>query len=660
MSPTMNVKKHQFMLMIGISIFGLTGNTQTLWAGDFIDIASMKRHALGEPPSIPSPLQFLLAKPTMQFRHDDQLPITNGVEEDVAKANRMVKVMGGYNGDGNVKTAASQARLMAPGVVVLAGLRYDQADDYDDANGDEVTFGYKRDTEQLVIQWMPNPNGKVKLVGVRDVIKDDLQPHHAMDVANTTRYVGKFSFEQALDGEMLKGFSLHAASKNVEREPDNYTNRNDGNPKNNMRALTKRHIVEGAAKLKLNLNGWQTIAALNGGWDNHDARRYNESAGGLINAIKLPDITRTTMGLALNSKRKFDNGVMVRAGLRYDYLHANPDAVHQTGQMKTPPGAPAKQVAMAKAFNLSPAALYGRYYGASGDFERNDHNISARLRLSKTAMDKRFSVFGDVSRKVRSPDNIEAYHAVTNPNPAGRWIGNPTLDPEAHHKAELGFVWTGAHYQGYGDLGMNADGPFSADNMKISLSGYVDAVDNFITFDRAHGQSGIHQRDNALIYRNVDALFAGVNFEARWNLTNNWSMAAKAAYLWGNNESDDRALYQISPLEANFLIDYKDMLGSVGTWNIGAKLRLVADQNRVDDNIRTGLGMDKGKGKGFATLDAYGGLQIGNRWSLSAGVNNLLNADYQEHITGTHIAAATKTKINAPGRTFFFRSQLNF
>ncbi|SNZ06803.1 iron complex outermembrane recepter protein [Cohaesibacter gelatinilyticus] len=653
MSNHVRLKKHQMMLIIGISIFGVIGHSDNATAADFIETQSMMRHAAGGPPAVPSPLELLLAKPAMQFRHDDQLPMTTGVEGDVAKANRMVKVMGGYNGDGSVKTGAAQARLMAPGIVVLAGMRYDQADDYDDADGNEVKFGYKRDTEQLVIQWMPNAGGKLKLVGIRDVIQDDIQPHHAMDVPTTTRYVGKASFEQALEGDVLKGFGLNFASKNVEREPDNYTNRDDGNPGNNMRALTKRHILEGDANAKLNLGGWATTAAVSGGWDNHDARRYQDSQGGIINAIKLPDITRTMFGLSLDSKRNFENGFKLQAGVRYDYIHADPEAVNETGQVVNPPPA-------APAFNMSPAALYGQYYGASGDFKRDDHNISARLRVSKAAMDNRFSVFADLSRKVRSPDNIEAYHAVTNPTASARWIGNPNLDPEAHHKAELGFIWTGANYKGYGQLSPNAEGPFDADNMKVSLSGYVDAVDNFIAFDRAHGQTGILQNDNALIYRNIDALFAGVNFEARWNLTNNWSTAVKAAYLWGNNESDNRALYQIAPLEANFLIDYRDMLGSVGTWNIGAKLRVVADQSRVDTNVTTGLGMDQSEGKGFATIDAYGGIQIGNRWSVTAGVNNLLNADYQEHITGTHVAAATKTKINAPGRNFFLRSQLNF
>lgn len=644
--------QRNYMLMTCIGIIAILSMPSISSAGDFIDVMGMKRHAVGGPPSIPSPMTLLLANPAMQFRHDAQLPKTTGVEGDVAKANRKIKVMSGYTGDGNVKTVGAQVKVMAPGIVVLAGARYDEADDYKDANGNDVRFGYKRDTEQIMLQWMPNPGGKLRLIGVRDVIKDDLQDHHTpgMDVANTERLVGKAIYTQKLNGDVFKGFGLELVSKNVEREPDNYNNRMPPNPMMKLRAKTERHIVEGKASAKLNLIGWATNVALSGGWDNHNARRYNDSVNA-VNAIKLPDITRTMFGFALDGTRAFDGGVKLQAGVRYDLIHADPADAAVNGTVPGGAGVP---------WNWSPAQLYNTYYGLTGDYERTDHNISARLRISKSMMAKRFEVFGDFSRKVRSPDNIEAYHAMTHPMAGNRWIGNPGLDPEAHHKAELGFIWKGANYKGYGKLGPDADGPMSLDNMQIKLSGYVDAVDNFIAFDRARGQNGILLADGALIHRNVDALFAGANFEARWNLTNNWSTAVQASYLWGNNESDNRALYQIAPMEANFLLDYRDTLGSVGTWNVGGKLRLVSDQNRVDDVAATGLGMDNGKGKGFATVDIYGGMQISNRWSLSAGVNNLFDVDYQEHLTGSHIAAATKTKLNAPGRTFFVRSMLNF
>ncbi|SFP05999.1 iron complex outermembrane recepter protein [Cohaesibacter marisflavi] len=638
------------LFMSGISLIVVATGGFGAQAEDFIDTLSMERHALAGPPSVPSPLELLLADPYQQFDDDSSLSTTIGVESDVANANKTVKVMGGYDGKSNAFYTGAQAKLMAPGVVMLFGNRFVKANDYKDANGDDVTFGYTRSTQQVMIQWKPTPVGTFRFVGVRDVIEDELQPHHSMDVKNTERLVGKLSYDQVLEGDRLTGFSVDLSSRNVEREPDNYSNRDNSSVK--MRAHTERHILDGKVNTRWDLGSWSTNAAVFGGWDNQDARRYNDTLG-VVNTIKVPDVTRKTVGASLDGKRSFGEGWGMQLGMRYDLIHADPADANETGDV--PSGATG-----AAAWNMSPASLYRSYYGATGDLSRTDNNISARMRVTKAFMDERFSVFGDLSRKVRSPDNIEAYHAVTHPQAINRWIGNPDLDPEAHHKAELGMAWKGNNYVDYGVMGPNADGPFSSENIEVKLSGYVDWVNNFITWDRAYGQSGVNLSDGALIYRNVDALFAGANFEARWNLTNHWSATAKVAYLWGNNDSDDRALYQIAPLEANFLLDYQGMLASSGTWNVGAKLRLVSDQTRVDEDMTTALGLDDGEGKGFATVDLYGGLQLSNRWSLSAGINNLFNTDYQEHITGTSVASATRTKVNAPGRTFFVRSQMNF
>jgi iron complex outermembrane receptor protein len=600
----------------------------------------MKRHAAGGPPPIPSPATLLIANPAFQFRHDAQLPMTLGVEGSVAKSNKTLKIMGGYDGQGNVKSTGFQAKAMMPGVVVLLGARYDDAGDYNDANGDKVNFGYKRDTEQVVVNWMPKAGTSLKLVGVRDVIKDDLQPHHGMDVDYTERLVGKAIFNQKLEGDIAKGFGLQFVSKTISRTPDNYKNRTPGPAK--MRADTDRQIFDGKAHLNMALAGWASKLTVNGGWDNHDARRYNDTQNS-INAIKLPDITRTSFGLGLDGKRGFGSGVTVEAGARYDYMHADPAAANKTGTAFGG-GAPL--------WNASPAALYQTYYGTTGNLESTEHNLSTRLRVTKAMMEKRFAIFGDLSRKVRSPDNIERYHAVTHPQAQNRWIGNPDLNPEAHHKAEIGFTWKGAHYKGYGKLAPVADSIFDADNMEFKLTGYVDKVQDFVAMDRA--------ADQAVIHRNVDATFAGVNFDARWNMTQNWSVAANAAYLWGENDTDKRALYQIAPLEGNLAIDYRDMLGTIGTWNVGAKLRMVAKQTRTDGVDGVGLDMDRAKSTDFATLDLYAGAQIGNRFSLKGGVKNVFNADYQEHLTGSHIAAPTRSGINAPGRTFFLRSQMAF
>lgn len=635
------VRLLQAPLLIGVSLLAFDAAQ-----ADFLATKTMKRHAHSGPPPVPSPMELLTAEPAHQFRRGN-VAMSPGVEESVAKAARPVKLMAGYNGDGNIFSTGFQARGMTPGIMLLVGARYDRAGNYDDGNGNRVRFGYQRDTQQAVFNWKLTPSTNLRLIGIRDMIRDDKQPHYPMDVIKTERLVGKALIDHVLDHDVVKKISFEFAGKKVHRAPNNFDLRTPPNPMMRMRLDVNRKILSAKSTVKMDLAGWQSNLIVDGAYDNHDAQRYLNQ---FLSATRYPDVTRTNVGIAFDGKRRFGKGE-VQAGLRYDYVNADPDGANQMGNV---PGG----MMGAPAWNMSPAMLYNLYYGA-GNFSAIEHNLSARLRYTHDLFDG-FKVYGDASRLVRSPDNAERYTAVGHPQGGRRWVGNPFLNPEAHHKAEIGFSWTGAHYASYGRLKPAADNGFSLDAMQIKASAYVDWVQDFVTLDRARMQAGIRQGDGAIISRNVDAMLAGVTLDARWNATRNLAFGVNAAYLWGQNTTDDRPLYQIAPFEANLLVDYHDYLGDIGTWNVGARVRMVANQTRVDANRATGLGMDQGTGKGFTTLDFYAGVQIANRISLKAGVNNVFDTQYQEHLTGSHIASPNRMAENAPGRTFFVRSIINF
>jgi len=635
-------------LLLGVSLLSLLASTSSSSAKDFIETWGMRRHAQGGPPPVVKLKELLTTAPVMQYVHDGLLPPSLGGEASVLKAKRMFKVSTGYDGSVNAGYGGGVAQVKLQNAMTMAGGRYVQANGYTDADGNHIDFGYKRDTEHFLTKWRPRPGTMLEFQGMRDAIRDDLQPHSSMDVTRNDRIGGKIALDHKLSGYFLNGFGLELSAKTAERSMDTYKNRVSSQK---VRFDFDRKVLEGKGVARLDLIGWKTSAMLKGHWDNHDARRYNDAAGNAITAIKLPDITTQRFATELVGKRKLGGGLKLVTGARYDFVHASPGAVYKTGNYT---GSGAAQ------WNRTPADLYKSYYGVTGDYDRTDHNLSARIRLTQSLANKRLQLYGDISRKVRSPDNTEAYHAMTHTKASKRWIGNPNLAPEAHHKAELGFIWNGVNYKSYGKLSPKAHGAFDFDNVHIKVSGYVDAVDNFITWDRAHGQSGTIASDGALIYRNVDAMFLGANLESRWNIDRHWSAAAQLAYLWGNNDSDDRALYQIAPLETNFLVDYSGVLDTVGAWNAGAKLRLVSDQTRVDTDATTALGFDGSEGEGFATVDLYAGMKIDDSVFLSAGINNLFDADYQEHLVGSHVNSASRTKINAPGRSVFISLKASF
>ena len=195
-----------------------------------------------------------------------------------------------------------------------------------------------------------------------------------------------------------------------------------------------------------------------------------------------------------------------------------------------------------------------------------------------------------------------------------------------------------------------------------SVSGAMRAsyVEDFITRDRARLQPGVLQDDRALIFRNVDVSMLTAELDATWNLTPRLSTRANLIYTLAENTSDDRPLYGIAPLEANLLIDYSDRLATFGSWSVGGKLRLVADQNRVDDDLNSGAGFDQGETDSFAVLDLYAGVQLYDRVGLRVGVENVFDTTYEEHVARDTLDSIQRQRITAPGRSVFVRGMITF
>jgi iron complex outermembrane receptor protein len=217
-----------------------------------------------------------------------------------------------------------------------------------------------------------------------------------------------------------------------------------------------------------------------------------------------------------------------------------------------------------------------------------------------------------------------------------RWIGNPDLDPEKHHQAEIGFVFQNA-------------------NTNFSTSAFYNDVDDFILYDRAHGQSGILQNDNAVIYRNIDAKFHGIELELSKRWGKNWTAGFGIAYVHSENDTDGRPIAQTPPLEGHFSLDYEN-----GPWSAGGILRAADRQTRVDDDTSTGSGLDAGKTGDWVTLDLHVGYKIGAHGEFELGVKNLFDKEYAQHLNKPNSFDPNATQINEPGRSVWAGVNLQF
>ncbi|WP_422403726.1 TonB-dependent copper receptor [Pseudomonas sp. GZD-209] len=197
---------------------------------------------------------------------------------------------------------------------------------------------------------------------------------------------------------------------------------------------------------------------------------------------------------------------------------------------------------------------------------------------------------------------------------------------------------------------------YQGERLEAWASGYVGQVRDYILFDYRRSMMGGYTSQA----QNIDARIMGGELGAAYKLTENWKADATLAYAWGKNSSDGKALPQMPPLESRLGLSY-----SRDAWSVGTLWRLVAEQNRIAENQGNVVGKDYGKSAGFGVFSLNGAYKINNNLKLSAGVDNLFDKAYAEHLNlagnaGFGYPASSTPPVNEPGRTFWTKVDFSF
>ncbi len=311
-----------------------------------------------------------------------------------------------------------------------------------------------------------------------------------------------------------------------------------------------------------------------------------------------PDVTIAQTGIYAETETALSTATSLIAGLRYDYVKAD-----------------AGKAAVTPALGAAPNTYYTAQYGTDFNASRDEHNVGGLLRLEHDLTEDTM-VFAALSRSVRTADATE--RAMARPN----WVGNPDIDPEKHHQLDLGVqIDKGAWY--------------------LNVNAYADWVQDFILRDQ-FSVAGV------TTYRNVDAQLAGLEIAAGW-AQGNWEIWGDATYTYGENTSDNMALAQIPPLQGQVSVAY----GKDG-WRGGARVNWATEQDRIDPF------RDPGTTSGYATLDLFGSYALSGKATLLAGINNVTDETYANHLSRSNLFDATVTQVNEPGRTIYVKLEAAF
>lgn len=375
-------------------------------------------------------------------------------------------------------------------------------------------------------------------------------------------------------------------------------------------------------------------AGIDGNFAGHDARILNPNATGFyIDNFKGAE--RDILGAYLERKLTLNAITGLEFGARYNRV--NTDSAQVAANLN-----PMELTAgMPFLMNNMVQMLASRFNGQ--DLAQTDDNVDWFARLSvESGYDLTWYV--GAARKSRAPSYQERYLWLPLSTTGGLadgkvYIGNPSLDPEVAHELEIGFDYDGERFSiypraFYKDVTDFIQGVPSTDTMTINFAQMMADMDM--------------GSPDPLQYANVDANYYGFDLEALLELNESFKLRSVVSVVRAQRDDISDDLYRISPDNILLALEYRrnSFSGSLETV-------IYADQGRVSN---TSL---EAKTDGYTVVNVAGRWNVSSSLELGAGINNLLDERYDNHLGGYNRAdnpdIALGDRIPGLGRSVYGR-----
>lgn len=293
-------------------------------------------------------------------------------------------------------------------------------------------------------------------------------------------------------------------------------------------------------------------------------------------------------------------------------------------------------VAMRLDYNTAGARnLAPRFVGTDTSSEHLNLSMSAGI-SRELSTNSGISLYA--GRGVRSPDVTERFiNFLAVGRNAFEFAGNPNLKPEATNQLDLVFRTR------------TTDGALS-----VQLNGFAALMQDYIGGVRNETlQPMVADAPGVLEFQNRGDVFStGFEATAEYRMASVASARLSAAYTFSEFIDDGSAVAEIPPFESRLVLS-----GLFSSRFIPeASIRKVLSQNRFD----AGFGEEKTEGFWLADLSVRARLLP--NLSLNAGVRNLFDEAYAEHLNRNirpDINDGTM-KLPEPGRRFFLEASFRF
>ncbi len=340
---------------------------------------------------------------------------------------------------------------------------------------------------------------------------------------------------------------------------------------------------------------------------------------------------RRLLGVFAEKQFSFADRWQLELGGRFNRIESDAGEVNATPAM----------------MGMPPAVLLRNTFN-DADRSRTDNNVDLVAKLRFEA-DEQLSYYLGAGRKTRAPSYQERYLWLPLQATAGladgrTYTGNLALDSEVATELEVGLDFEGGAFH-------LAPRLFYRD-VADYIQGGVSSNTAAIMFVRMMNMMNGTSAPDPLEFQNLDAEFYGFDMDWGWQLSERWALSGVLNYVRG--KSDDDNLYRIPPLNGLVALNY-----SASRWGVGAEAFFAGRQDKV------AAFNGEPETAGYGIFNLHGHWQVTSMIRLSAGVENLADKVYSDHLAGINRvrenpAIAVGDRLPGYGRNFFARFDLNF
>jgi len=297
---------------------------------------------------------------------------------------------------------------------------------------------------------------------------------------------------------------------------------------------------------------------------------------------------------------------------------------------------------------------------------QNDNLLDLSIQLTQRINDELKLKIG-VARKQRAPSYQERYLWSPLESTAGladkrTYIGDVNLRPETAYTMDAGLDWQSDAVYFTPRVFFKRVKNYIQGSPLSSGTAY-----NFRVMQGNMLKGGAFCTANPLDpfcvplqFSNVDAEFYGADAGFGANISEHISLDGTLSYVRGKRKDINDNLYRIAPLNSTVGLSY---FGDAG-WSLTSEGVFYGKQDKVSSSN------SEAATSGYSLFNLRGRYEIKRNLEITAGINNLLDRFYQDHLAGYNrvssnaagqsSAVATGARLPGEGRSFFIQARATF